>query len=108
MVSATTLILMILIVLMLLTACDRYKMRLSTPPSPYNPMPSGEDARRISSASKETIPADRFQGRIPGYIFNVRNGVLGYHIDRPENPMDMNTCNALSEPVIYGDGDARQ
>lgn len=76
MISATTLLLLALLVLALMTAYDTYR---------HVAPPLREDT------DLDYIAADRFEGCKRGYVFTARNGKLGYYKDRaPAN--DRNRC----------------
>lgn len=96
---ARILILLLLIVLVMLTACDARnvtpdmifrrervafadvrKAALETPPS-QKPLDI-----------PEYVPSDHFEGCRPHYVFTTRDEKLGYHRDRPAFPDDENLC----------------
>ena len=90
----TTLILFILILLVLVTACDanqwtlipldRINLLNVDPHPPVTPSDVPTDS--------EYIPADHFGGCRVGYVFTTRNGKLGYHKDHPAYVKDVNLC----------------
>lgn len=98
MVSGTTLILLVLVALILAMACDVSYRRVSRPSaecasvSPDPPFEAQPTLEAEAPADDEVIPADRFAGCIPRFVFTTRYGVLGYHRDHPAFPEDVNLC----------------
>jgi hypothetical protein len=96
---ACTLILLLLIFLVMLTACDARNVTpdmifrrepvvfadvlKATPETP----PSQEPL-----SIPEYLPSDHFEDCRPHYVFTTRDEKLGYHRDHPAFPKDENLC----------------